>query len=53
MNTFELTIQEARQLERIKRGIEMVPGVIKVERITQLGAATEAEEEIEEGDLPA
>jgi GTP pyrophosphokinase len=33
VNTFELTIEDARQLEKIKRGIEMVPGVIKVERL--------------------
>ncbi len=42
VNMFELTIQDARQLERIKRGIEMVPGVIKVERMHHiLGAGDE------------
>lgn len=33
VNSFELTIEDARQLDRIKRSIEMVPGVIKVERV--------------------
>jgi GTP diphosphokinase / guanosine-3',5'-bis(diphosphate) 3'-diphosphatase len=31
---FELTIRDARQLAKIKRGIEMVPGVTRVERVT-------------------
>ncbi|RIL08993.1 MAG: GTP pyrophosphokinase, partial [Proteobacteria bacterium] len=41
INTFELTINDAQQLEQIKRGIEMVPGVIKVERITSFSSATQ------------
>lgn len=32
VNAFEITIGDATQLDRIKRAIEMVPGVIKVER---------------------
>ena len=31
VNLFELTISDARQLESLKRAIELVPGVIKVE----------------------
>ena len=41
VNSFELTIEDARQLDRIKRAIEMVPGVIKVERVRQLEPAEE------------
>ncbi len=36
-NLFELTVSDARQLEKLKRSIEMVPGVIKVERVQQVG----------------
>ena len=45
VNTFEITVQDARHLEKITRSIEMVPGVIRVERIRMLGAAHEAEED--------
>lgn len=38
VNSFELTIKDAPQLERIHRAIEMVPGVIKVDRLRQLEA---------------
>ncbi len=41
VNTFELTIEDARQLDRIKRGIEMVPGVIKVERVHHISSGAE------------
>jgi GTP pyrophosphokinase len=34
--SFEITINDARQLEQIKRAIERVPGVIKVERVRNL-----------------
>lgn len=34
-NSFELVIDHAQQLEKITRSIEMVPGVIKVERVKQ------------------
>lgn len=47
INSFELTIEDARQLERIKRAIEMVPGVIKVERVKHIPVAPD--DEIEEG----
>jgi guanosine-3',5'-bis(diphosphate) 3'-pyrophosphohydrolase len=43
VNTFELTIEDARQLDRIKRGIEMVPGVIKVERVHHITTGGEEE----------
>ena len=33
---FEMIIDDAQQLHRIKRAIEMVPGVIKVERVRHL-----------------
>lgn len=48
-NTFELSVSDSRQFERIKRAIEMVPGVIKVER--QAGQAPEDDtEEVVEQD---
>lgn len=43
VNTFELNISDAKQLDNIKRAIEMVPGVTKVERLTQLSAAGETD----------
>jgi GTP pyrophosphokinase/guanosine-3',5'-bis(diphosphate) 3'-pyrophosphohydrolase len=33
---FEISVDSADQLNRIKRSIEMVPGVIKVERVKHL-----------------
>ena len=33
VNNFELTVADAAQFDKIKRAIEMVPGVIKVERV--------------------
>jgi GTP pyrophosphokinase len=39
VNSFELTVEDARQLEKIKRRIEMVPGVIKVERVKHLSTS--------------
>jgi guanosine-3',5'-bis(diphosphate) 3'-pyrophosphohydrolase len=41
--SFELTIADAQQLNKIKRAIEMVPGVIKVERVRHLTGAPEAD----------
>ena len=35
-NQFEITVNDAKQLQRVKRAIEMVPGVTKVERVTQI-----------------
>lgn len=37
VNSFELTVEDARQLDKVKRQIEMVPGVIKVERVKHIG----------------
>jgi (p)ppGpp synthase/HD superfamily hydrolase len=37
---FELTVSDAQQLNKIKRAIEMVSGVIKVERVLHLGGAS-------------
>ncbi|RMG39669.1 MAG: bifunctional (p)ppGpp synthetase/guanosine-3',5'-bis(diphosphate) 3'-pyrophosphohydrolase [Candidatus Dadabacteria bacterium] len=39
INYFELTIEDAQQLEKIIRAIEMVPGVIKVERVRKVKAS--------------
>ena len=36
VNIFELTITDARQLDKVKRHLEMIAGVTKVERITHL-----------------
>ncbi len=36
-NTFEITIRDARQLDKLKRSVEKVPGVIKVERVNSRG----------------
>jgi len=44
---FELTVQSAEQLNKVKRAIEMVPGVIKVERVRTLSSTGKEEE----GDL--
>lgn len=44
INSFELMIEDARQLENIIRAIEMVPGVIKVERVRHLVTAVNLEE---------
>lgn len=34
MNVFELEIRDTQQLEELKRSLEMIPGVIRVDRIT-------------------
>ncbi|RMD84875.1 MAG: bifunctional (p)ppGpp synthetase/guanosine-3',5'-bis(diphosphate) 3'-pyrophosphohydrolase [Candidatus Dadabacteria bacterium] len=36
VNSFEMLIEDARQLENIHRALEMVPGVIKVERVRHM-----------------
>ena len=36
---FEMVIEDAHQLHRIKRAIEMVPGVIKVERVRHISSS--------------
>jgi hypothetical protein len=38
-------VSDAKQLDKVKRQIEMVPGVIKVERIKQLPAQKETHAE--------
>lgn len=43
VNVFELSIKDSRQLEKVKRAIEMVPGVTRVERAHLIG---------EQSDLP-
>lgn len=48
---FELTVKDAQQLEKLKRGIEMVPGVIKVERVKQLSNVPEEDEGEEDGGI--
>jgi GTP pyrophosphokinase len=45
VNSFEITVSDAKQLDKVKRQIEMVPGVIKVERIKQLPAQKETHAE--------
>jgi guanosine-3',5'-bis(diphosphate) 3'-pyrophosphohydrolase len=45
--SFEMTVKSADQLHRIKRAIEMVPGVIKVERVKQLSSGGRDEDEEE------
>jgi GTP pyrophosphokinase len=43
---FEMPVKSADQLHKIKRAIEMVPGVIKVERVKQIvGAGRDEDEE--------
>jgi (p)ppGpp synthase/HD superfamily hydrolase len=44
---FEMIIDDAQQLHRIKRAIEMVPGVIKVDRVRHLSPV--ADESWEDG----
>lgn len=44
VNQFELSIKDARQLEKLRRSIEMVPGVIKVERVQQISQGVAGED---------
>jgi (p)ppGpp synthase/HD superfamily hydrolase len=46
--SFELVITDAQQLQKIKRSIEMVPGVIKVERVRHLTGPGDADAEADE-----
>lgn len=41
LNSFEITIEDAHQLEQITRAIERVPGVIKVERVKHMATKIE------------
>jgi guanosine-3',5'-bis(diphosphate) 3'-pyrophosphohydrolase len=45
---FEMTLASAEQLHKITRAIEMVPGVIKVERVKHLSSGAARDEEQEE-----
>jgi (p)ppGpp synthase/HD superfamily hydrolase len=36
INSFELSILDARQLDKVRRALEMLPGVTRVERICHL-----------------
>ncbi len=47
INTFEIMLEDAAQLEKVRRGIEMVPGVTRVERVTQLQGFGEGDVEDE------
>jgi GTP diphosphokinase / guanosine-3',5'-bis(diphosphate) 3'-diphosphatase len=50
VNMFELTVADSRQLDTLKRALEMVPGVIKVDRIKHLSPSEViAQEERSEG----
>jgi (p)ppGpp synthase/HD superfamily hydrolase len=46
---FELTVQNADQLNSIKRAIEMVSGVIKVERLKTLSGGNGRDDSAGEG----
>lgn len=41
--SFEIALEDARQLRKIIRNIEMVPGVIRVERVKQIDASVEVD----------
>jgi guanosine-3',5'-bis(diphosphate) 3'-pyrophosphohydrolase len=43
----ELTVTSSEQLRKIKRTIEMVPGVVKVERVVQVGGGVVRDEDDE------
>jgi GTP pyrophosphokinase len=45
VNTFELSVLDSRQLDRVKRALEMVPGVTRVERITMMTHQSSVDEE--------
>lgn len=45
---FEMTLSSAEQLHKITRAIEMVPGVIKVERVKHLSTGVARDEDDEE-----
>lgn len=47
VNTFEVGVHDARQMEKVKRALEMVPGVTRVERIKSL---SRHHEEIDDGE---
>jgi guanosine-3',5'-bis(diphosphate) 3'-pyrophosphohydrolase len=45
VNMFEITVKDSRQLDGLKRALEMIPGVIKVERVKQLSPNEVIEQE--------
>jgi len=48
INSFEILVEDARQLENIIRSSEMVPGVIRVDRIRHLSASIDLDNDLEE-----
>lgn len=44
VNTFEVSLHDANQMEKVKRALEMVPGVTKVERLKSQVRNPEAED---------
>ena len=46
-NTFEISIGDAKHYDRVKRGLEMVPGVIKVVRVASVSPNQSNEGEVE------
>mgnify|MGYP001451813392 CR=1 FL=1 len=48
VNSFEIAVRDAKHFERLKRAIEMVPGVIKVERVGQLTIHDDSKEDRED-----
>lgn len=44
IQNFELAVEDAQQLERVKRAIEMIAGVIKVERVRQVTTSIDGRE---------
>jgi len=45
VNSFEIQVEDARQLQNIIRAIEMVPGVIKVERVRHISTIVDLDNE--------
>lgn len=43
VNVFEISINDARQLDAVKRALEMVPGVTRVERLTHVLSSIKVE----------
>ncbi len=50
VNSFEILVEDARQLENIIRALEMVPGVIKVERVRHLSAMINLDSDSDPGE---
>ncbi len=43
VNSFEIQVEDARQLQSIIRALEMVPGVIRVERVRHISTSIDLE----------